>query len=270
MSTMEIIIADELEADAWVDMFHAAPAPLGLVEKTVAGARLLIAPRIPLGMLNRVIGLGTFGDFSDSALDEVIAQFRSAGGPTCWVQVSPAAPAALTEALVARGFSPAPRPSWAKVLRGAEAPPTIATPFTIREVGPEHADAVAAVLVAAHEMPPPVHPWNKALVGRPGWRAFAAFEGDTIVAAGFLHQGGDRAWLGLGGTVASHRKRGAQGALMATRIEAAIAAGARYIGTETGEPVAGEPNPSLANMYRCGFRKVASRLNYRWAGPPGG
>jgi len=30
---------------------------------------------------------------------------------------------------------------------------------------------------------------------------------------------------------------------------------------ETGAPVAGEPNPSLANMMRCGFRRVSARLN---------
>ena len=262
----EVIAADAIEAEAWADMFRAAPPPLGLTERTIAGARLLIAPRMPLGMMNRVIGLGTFGDCTDPVVDEVIAAYRAQGGATCWVHVSPAAPAALTEVLVARGFSLAPRPSWAKVIRGPQPAPNIATEFAIREVGVEHADAVAATLVAAHEMPPPVAVWNRAMVGRPDWRVFAAFDGDSIVAAGFLYRQGDRAWLGLGGTLASHRKRGAQGALMAARIDAAIAAGAQFIATETGEPVAGEPNPSLANMYRCGFRRVASRLNYGWAG----
>jgi hypothetical protein len=60
----------------------------------------------------------------------------------------------------------------------------------------------------------------------------------------------------------SHRRRGGQGALMARRIADAVAAGARYLVTETGEPMADEPNPSLANMKRCGFVTVASRLNF--------
>jgi hypothetical protein len=50
---------------------------------------------------------------------------------------------------------------------------------------------------------------------------------------------------------------------MARRISDAIAAGCRHIVTETGEPVGDEPNPSLSNMMRCGFRKVASRLNFQ-------
>jgi len=34
--------------------------------------------------------------------------------------------------------------------------------------------------------------------------------------------------------------------------------------TETGEAVDGEPNPSLANMLRVGFRKVSARHNLHW------
>ena len=60
----------------------------------------------------------------------------------------------------------------------------------------------------------------------------------------------------------SHRRRGGQGALMARRIADALAAGCRHITTETGEPVGDEPNPSLDNMFRCGFVTVASRLNF--------
>lgn len=48
---------------------------------------------------------------------------------------------------------------------------------------------------------------------------------------------------------------------MALRIRAAIAAGCTQITTETGEPVADEPNPSLVNMRYCGFKQVCSRLN---------
>ena len=51
----------------------------------------------------------------------------------------------------------------------------------------------------------------------------------------------------------------------AARIGAAISAGCTSIVTETGEPVHDEPNPSLANMARCGFSRVASRLN--WESP---
>jgi len=53
---------------------------------------------------------------------------------------------------------------------------------------------------------------------------------------------------------------------MAARIRGAIEAGCTAIVTGTGEPVGDEPNPSLANMLRCGFARVGSRLNYESAG----
>jgi hypothetical protein len=49
--------------------------------------------------------------------------------------------------------------------------------------------------------------------------------------------------------------------MMARRIEDAIALSARYLFTETGEPVGNEPSPSLNNMKRLGFAKIVSRVN---------
>ena len=49
------------------------------------------------------------------------------------------------------------------------------------------------------------------------------------------------------------------------RAARAIEAGCTAIVTGTGEPVGDEPNPSLANMLRCGFARGGSRLNYEAA-----
>jgi hypothetical protein len=70
----------------------------------------------------------------------------------------------------------------------------------------------------------------------------------------------------MGSVAESHRRRGGQQALLARRIVDAIDAGCTAIVSETGEPIADEPNPSLANLLRCGFKVVASRLNL--PGPP--
>jgi GNAT superfamily N-acetyltransferase len=120
-------------------------------------------------------------------------------------------------------------------------------------------------IVAAFEMPPFMAEWLAALHGQPHWRIYAVTDGTQVVGGGCLYVSGELAWLGMGGVLASHRRRGGQGALMARRIADAIEAGALHIVTETGEPIADEPNPSLANMKRCGFVTVASRLNF--AGP---
>ena len=64
----------------------------------------------------------------------------------------------------------------------------------------------------------------------------------------------------MAGVLPAYRGRSAHRALMAARIRGAIEAGCTAIVTETGEPVGDEP--ALANMLRCGFERVGSRLNY--------
>jgi len=65
----------------------------------------------------------------------------------------------------------------------------------------------------------------------------------------------------MGSVAESHRRRGGQQALLARRVVDASDAGCTAIVSETGEPIADEPNPPLANLLRCGFKVVASRLN---------
>jgi len=111
-------------------------------------------------------------------------------------------------------------------------------------------------------MPPALVPWFEAVAVRPSWQAYIAREGGTAIGAALLYINESRAWLGAAGVRKEARGRHVHRALMAQRIEAAIAAGCTRLVTETGEPVGDEPNPSLANMEWCGFEKVCSRLNY--------
>jgi hypothetical protein len=62
--------------------------------------------------------------------------------------------------------------------------------------------------------------------------------------------------------LAEARRRNAHRAILAERLTLAIGQRVTHIATETGEPINSEPNPSLRNMYRLGFERVASRLNY--------
>ena len=60
----------------------------------------------------------------------------------------------------------------------------------------------------------------------------------------------------------SHRRRGAQGALLARRIRDAADLGCRWLVTETGEDLPERPNPSFRNMLRTGFELAYQRANY--------
>lgn len=259
----EARLADRIEAEAFEAMYRAAPPAvvdaIGLSSRRSAGGSLFLASHLPVGTFNRVVGLGGAQDPSDEDLEQVIDEARRARATTLWVQaVEGTALAALLER---RGTALAPRRSWAKMLHAGD-PPRIESAFRIDSLGRHQAPELARVLVAAHGLPPSVAPWIEALSGHPGFRAYAAYEGDRIVAGGMLHLGEHGAWLGLGGTLPSARGRGAQAALMARRIADARAAGNDAIATETGEPIGDERNPSYDNMRRCGFRQVASRLNF--------
>jgi GNAT superfamily N-acetyltransferase len=260
-------LADSIEARAMVDTFAAAPSAVDLRTDIVAGATLLLAPRIPTPFFNRAIGLGVFEPATEGALDEILERFEAARPREFWLHLNPVAkPAQIAGWLSARGLAQPPRRTWAKFLRVPE--PYSARPSTlsVRAAKPQDAAAIAQVACAAFGMPASLEPWFGALVGRPGWNFFVAEADGRIAATGAAFIEGSTAWLGVGATLADYRNRGAQSALLAARLELAADAGCSVVATETGESIAGEVNPSLNNIRRAGFVQVCSRLNYALAG----
>lgn len=258
---------DNAEAAAYRDMWAAAPpalaAALGLHVRAVAGATLLLAPAIPSAQFNRVIGLGNRGEVSEAELEAVASCYRAVGVKSWWVQVSPSAQAAsVIGQLAARGFALPARKAWAKLVRDDRPLAPVDTVAEVREPRRGEEQALAEAVCAAFDMPPAIAPWFAALVGRAGWRSAIARLDGAVVGGGFLHVQGASAWLGGSGVRASARGRHVHRALMALRIGIAIGAGCARVVTETGEPIGAEANPSLRNMYACGFETAYSRLNY--------
>jgi GNAT superfamily N-acetyltransferase len=268
----QAVLADRTEEAAFIDMYEAAPATLraqmGLAVERVGGAAAFVAARLPATMFNRVIGLGLDRPATTGDLDALRRVYRDAGVGTWWLHWSPSAlPADGPAWLAAQGFNVPVRGSWAKMLRATSEPPSVATDLVIAPAVASQAAAVGAAVAQAFGMPPFMGEWIAALHGRPAWCVYAVTEGDVVVGGGSLFLGPDAGWLGMGAVLPTHRRRGGQGALMARRIADAGAAGLDWVVTETGEPIAGESNPSLANMARTGFRCVASRLNFECAPP---
>jgi len=267
----DVRTADAVEAEAWTDMIAAAPPPftaaVGLSVREIDGAICLVAPRIPVTLFNRVIGLGVLGAWDAASLSLVEALYAEAGSSRFWIHAGAASPPELSAALASRGFTVPPRARWAKVLRRGGTPPDVSPSLTVREPRPEERDAVAKVIVHAHGMAPPMIGWVTVLAARERWTTFGVFDGSEVVGGGLLYARAGRAWLGLGGVLESHRRRGGQRGLMAARIRRALETGHECIVTETGEPVGDDPNPSLANMLWAGFRRVDSRTNFE--SPPG-
>lgn len=263
----DVRAADAIEAAAFTDLYAAAPAALstqlGLQAVAIDGAVALLAPRVPDAFFNRVIGLGEVSTPDAAALARIIALYRDAGARSWWIHVSPYAGAEdLERTLLEQGFARPARRSWAKMVRGTEPAPGFETSLDVREAAPAELGGMAAAICEAYGMPAMFAPWFESVGQRPTWRAFVARVDDRVVGGGLLFLQDGSAWFGADGVLPAFRGRHAHRLLIARRIEAALAAGCRRIYTETGEPIGDEANPSLANMVRCGFRKVCSRMNY--------
>jgi hypothetical protein len=131
--------------------------------------------------------------------------------------------------------------------------------------GPDQARDFGETAASGFGMPPPMAAWLSALVGRDGWRCYVSYDGDRSVGVGACWRGHSEAWLGIGATRAEGRGRGSQSAILARRINDAIAEGAPLLVTETGSAVPGEPQTSYSNILKAGFEVAYERPN--WTGP---
>ena len=240
-----------VEAAAVADAFGADAVRLGEVVCAVA-------PRLEEVTINRVIGLGVSEPASDALLDRIADVYGSVRHS---IALAPAArPAGVAAMLRERGYEPGH--AWVKFARAAAEPPAPPTSLRIERIGPERADEFTAVLAAGFEIPQSVTAMLAHLPGRPGWSWYLAHDGDVPVACGALFVHGRHGWLGQAATLPAHRRRGAQSALLATRIGAAHAAGAEIVVTETGEIVDDRPTISYRNILRAGFAAAYIRPNY--------
>ena len=258
--------AERIEAAAALDLVHTlSPATrerYGAYAERIGESGVVVGMRrLDVPMFNRAFALGLDGGVvADETLDRIQERY-AAGGVKFLVQVTLGAETdELRARLEGRGLRRAD--NWVKVHRGADPPPHLHTDLRVEQVGPEWARPFGEVVCAGFGLPLEHGVLTHGLLGAPGWRQYLAFDGDTPVAAGALLVQGQTAWLGLGATLASHRGRGGQGALMARRIREALALGCRDIFTETGEQTPERPNPSYRNMLRAGFRLLYLRRNY--------
>jgi len=254
-------IIEGAEAAAYADQLAAAPSQWKCVAEESASGWFLLAPTLDMLLFNRMVGWGLNGAARRNDLGSALDRYRGARLTRYGVQLSPAArPDEIPVWLEAAGLSR--RDSWSKVYRTAGDVPAIATDLNIEEIGREQADVAASIACTAFGMPNELEPWIAAIVGRPGWRHYLAFDGGDAVATAALFVRGDVGWLGIAGTLPNARRRGAQGALMQRRLNDGRALGCRSFVTETAQDTPERPNPSFHNMLRLGFQLVYNRPNY--------
>jgi hypothetical protein len=258
-------LVELIERDAMIDMYAAAPAgfaaAFGLEVVRAGSAGMLTLRAVPDTFFNRALGLGVEREATEEEVEAIVDHYAAAGVSRWWLQPSPTLkPAHARGWFRARGLVPAQR-VWAKFARAPVAPTAVESPLRIAEAGAEQAADFALAASLGFGAPPPFRDWLAALVGRPGWHCYVAYDGDRAVAAGALRMDDGQAWLGIGATVPDARGRGAQSALLSRRIADAVAFGATVIATETGRPFPGEAGPSFANIGRAGFTVIHDRPN---------
>lgn len=265
MSNSDLSALENIEFDAIVDLYRAAPEEPRVahaIEAHDLGTATCLTCRgiEPAAVFRRAVRLGTRGAASETELDAVLAHMK-ARGLSYVVPVAPhSRPAALGSWLERRGFTRSY--AWMKFCRPCEGAPRAASDLEVRVIGASLGAEFGRVVAEGFGLPPTVAPWIGALAGRANWVCAMAFEGDVPVAAGAAYCRGKHAWLGLGATSASHRRRGAQNALLARRLREAAARGAKVAVTETGERLPDRPSHSYRNILRAGFEEVYLRQNY--------
>jgi GNAT superfamily N-acetyltransferase len=256
---------EDIEFEASIDLFRAAPrdvrAAHAIEVRDIGPATCLSSRGIePTAMFRRVVRLGAGRAVSEAGLDDVL-DYMNERGLRYAVPVAPQSqPSALASWLEKRGFTPGY--AWMKFCRPCEGAPQAACDLEVRVIGSETGGEFGRVVAEGFGLPPAVAPWVATLAGRANWVCVMAFAGGTPVAAGAVYVSGEHAWLGLGATLASHRRRGAQAALLARRLGEAAARGAHVAVTETGERLPDKPSHSYRNILRAGFEETYLRQNY--------
>lgn len=266
-------LAETTEAELYYACEAGAPtgtkARLGIATARIGGGVVLSMREDSSNFWSKALGFGVTEPVTAGLMHEVFEFYQALGTPTAILQVAPSAlPPDWTSIAAEHGLKGGFE--WLKLaapLHQAMAQATGTTPLRIGKVGAEDAEQWAAVVLRAFELPDVLIPMFAAYVENPAFTPFAAWDGDEIVAGANLFIHGSVASLNTASTLPTHRKLGAQSALIAARIQAAYEAGCTWVISETGDPQPGTVNQSLANLTNAGLRPIYARQNWRWNNP---
>jgi len=206
---------------------------------------------------NHVTFPGVAAPTSREQLRAIQALFRAHGVRRYFVELSPCAQQAeLRGWLQEAGMVPFDGAGYPTLLRPGSAPvvPPVAATDCVLRVAPltaEEAHGRMDELRAAIGFGPWATYFARA-IAEPDVAGFAAYDGARLVAAAGLFTHGDLGYLGVTGTRESHRRRGAQGALIAARVTHCQTLGLGQCVSETLYRL----TSSLNNLRRAGFEVI--------------
>lgn len=214
--------------------------------------------------LTQSFGLGLFAPPTDAALETLEAFFRSRGADVHH-EVSPMADRALVSMLPARDYAPVElttvlyQPLGAVQLPGATRRSDAPSARAITK--PEMAAWVDASAQGWSELPEVsdfMREFGVVSANSRGMTCYVAELGGAIVATGAMSVHGGVALLAGASTIPAWRGRGAQSALLATRLSHAVA-----LGCDLAMICAAPGSTSQVNAERQGFRVAYTRTKWR-------
>lgn len=265
-------IFEPVERQAYVDLYEALPDTIasscGISWSLNSGRLRLTCEAEDHPFFNRVMGVcGSAGNVVPP-LEEIVEHYRERGVGRWMLQVAPEdGSTELSHALSEGGL--VPLRGWAKhaglvsrIPRPVEDP---RFDLRVELIGRDRAHDWASVLAGEFGFPAGSEEWPSATVGLPGWSHYVVYDVDTPVACAALIARDSVGTLNFAATLESHRRRGAQSALIAARIQEARRSGLEWLVTETDEELPDRPNPSYRNVIRLGLPVRYVRANW---GPP--
>lgn len=256
---------ETVEATSGLSFHACAPGylmdSLGLAREELYGAALTLARGSAHLYFNRVVGLGLGRAAARQQVTSIVDWYRSRGVHRFSLDLSPhARPRELPGWLTDGGFRP--RGSGAKLFRNAAPVSAGGASFRVEDVGPERSLEWFRVISTTWSSMRSRGDWFRARVGWPGWRHYMAFDRNRPIAAASMFLHGERGRLCEAVTIPTHRRRGAQTALIARRLQDGLAAGARVFTSETAPPFPRMALVSYTNMVHAGFRLAYVRPSF--------
>lgn len=260
MNNLELqLLLDSAEADALLDFYN--PEDSSVIEKcrisySRFGKALAIRCDIYPGfVLNKVMCLGYDKRIDQNLINEISSFFKDRSG-IYTLQISPDVTDSETVSLLTEnGYNH--KNNWNRFFRNTEPLTELNTGLIVREIGKEYSGVFSDIILNTFGLPAELDVLMYSYFGKKNWKHFIAFENDCPAAGASLFLNGETAWIGMAATLPEHRNKGAQGALLSARIDAARIAGCKIIAVETAED-----NASFRNMLRYGFTLLNKKQNF--------
>jgi GNAT superfamily N-acetyltransferase len=245
---------DRCESDSRVrKQFHGAP--FGSCYVTIDPDRQGTAAS---ANLNRVYLCGTESGMTPEGLDHLIELFTAEGVKRFFVWLSPGPDMDRVRGwLKERGLSRVRWTGYPTLCREGHSPVQFRTDLEIREVG------TAEIEAAREQLGETLWPEYARSAGTDNFFHYMAFDGKRPVAVAALCVFEDLGYLMAASTAETHRKRGAQQALIAERIKRAEKIGCSILVSETLTML----EHSLRNLRGAGFQDVYEKEVYQWNAP---